>query len=110
MTLLPKKSLKALLLNRGKQLNSFLACSALTSLTTLGLGLWQSPAQAEGSYQMGLNQWLFEYDAANSFITAPSERPIYVNILNSGEVINVSLCGNDFIGNYYPPSVLTINR
>jgi len=40
---------------------------------------------AEGSYQTGLNQPLEE--------TSNSAAPLYVDVINAGEVINVSLCG-----------------
>ena len=69
-----------------------------TSLGTLASLVMTLPVLAEGSNQIGvgsngLNVYLFEYDASNSFIQAPNQRPIYVNIFNPGEVINVSLCG-----------------
>lgn len=41
---------------------------------------------AEGSYQAGLNQPLYEYSY--------SGEPVYVDVLTAGEVINVSLCGD----------------
>ncbi|KAM3109723.1 hypothetical protein [Phormidesmis sp. 146-33] len=55
--------------------------------------LLAQPALAEGSYQIGLNQPLFEYDARNGLLTS-IDRPIYVNSVSPGEVINVSLCGS----------------
>ncbi|MDJ0617789.1 MAG: hypothetical protein QNJ63_13785 [Calothrix sp. MO_192.B10] len=69
-----------------------------TGLGTLASLIITLPVLAEGSNQIGvgsngLNVYLFEYDASNSFIQAPNQRPIYVNIFNPGEVINLSLCG-----------------
>jgi len=64
--------------------------------------------QAEGSWQMGLkdatrhhdhNQALFQWDStysdpANTGIEQ-EERPLYVDILNPGEIINIHLCGEN---------------
>lgn len=59
-------------------------------------------AHAEGSVQVGLgstdpaqpfNQFLFDYNVTNTFIKTPT-RPIYVDIRNANEVINISLCGS----------------
>lgn len=50
------------------------------------------PALAEGSYQIGLNQPLYEYGVTNSLLLS-IDRPLYVDIITAGEVINVSLCG-----------------
>jgi SdrD B-like domain len=75
----------------------------------LGRPLWLAAlltasglAQAEGSWQFGLSegethtQPLFEYD--NNYNAAatglqPENRPLYVDLLNDNEVINISLCG-----------------
>lgn len=43
-------------------------------------------AKAEGSFQIGLNQEMYEYTAGQAQ---------FVDIINAGEVINVSLCGNN---------------
>ena len=42
-------------------------------------------AFAEGSAQVGLNQRLYDYEFSSQYL--------YVDILNAGEVINISLCG-----------------
>jgi parallel beta-helix repeat protein len=63
-------------------------------LVAASLGLVAAPALAEGSYQVGLNQRLFEY----GYLLNPSiplrNRELYVDVLAAGEVINVSLCGS----------------
>ena len=50
---------------------------------------------AEGVYQMGLGQDLLDHEAVQAQNYAPDSvsASIYVDILNIGEVINVSLCG-----------------
>ncbi|MCA9516759.1 MAG: hypothetical protein KC635_17580 [Myxococcales bacterium] len=65
------------------------ALATLLGVTSLSSGA----AHAEGSYQAGLNQWLFEYDARQSQLLAVNH-PMYVDILAPGEVINISACGS----------------
>ena len=68
----------------------------LALFTSLGFAL---PALGEGSQQLGngsqgLNVYLFEYNATNSFVqTNQGPRPIKVNVENANQVINISLCG-----------------
>lgn len=54
---------------------------------------------AEGSYHTGMNQPLFQYTTTsfslNSGIEANIPRPLYVDVLNSGEVVNIHACGED---------------
>ena len=50
----------------------------------------QSRVFGEGSAQSGLNQLIQEYSAAASF-----DRTYFVDILSVGEVINVSVCGEN---------------
>jgi len=50
-------------------------------------------AFAEGSYQVGLNQAMFEYGSSFKTSMPIINRPIYVDIKTAGEVINVSLAG-----------------
>ncbi|MBE9046450.1 DUF11 domain-containing protein [Pleurocapsales cyanobacterium LEGE 10410] len=64
---------------------------SLAILTSL---LLPSVANAEGSAQIGLNQPLYEYGYSGSSLLLPIDRPLYVDILSAGEVINVSLCGD----------------
>jgi uncharacterized repeat protein (TIGR01451 family) len=70
----------------------------------MGLGVIASltftlPTLSEGSQQLGigsngLNAWLFEYDATNTFIQAnQGSRAIKVNVESANQVINISLCG-----------------
>ena len=47
----------------------------------------------EGSYQVGMEQRMFEYGSYYGDSMAEIDRPIYVDILTAGEVINVSLAG-----------------
>ncbi|MBB6017184.1 beta strand repeat-containing protein [Deinococcus radiopugnans] len=58
-------------------------------------------AFAEGSVQTSLgstasgepfNQYLYAYDVTSQYIKT-NNRPVYADILSSGEVINISLCG-----------------
>lgn len=66
-----------------------LKCSWITaSLTLLTSCCFSLPALAEGSYQIGLNQPMYDYDGYGISL------PLYVDILTAGEVINISLCGN----------------
>ena len=76
-----------------------------------------TPAFGEGSQQFGsgdqgLNVFLFEYNASNSFIQG-TNRPIYVNVENANDVINVSLCGwrttDDLAIEVFRPSGSEIN-
>jgi uncharacterized repeat protein (TIGR01451 family) len=39
--------------------------------------------------------YLFEYGANNTFVQPPHARPLYVNIANPTDIINISLCGWD---------------
>ncbi len=57
-------------------------------LLLLAAGILISPRTvfSEGSYQFGLNQFLYDY----SYKTSPK----YVDIITSGEIINISLCGH----------------
>lgn len=48
--------------------------------------------RAEGSYQTGLNQSLFEYGGTDPGF-APLDRPVYVDLFADGEIVNISLCG-----------------
>ena len=51
-------------------------------------------ARAEGSAQIGLNQRLLDFQAAQSgYATDSASASLYVDILLAGEVINLSLCG-----------------
>ncbi|MEO1691070.1 MAG: hypothetical protein AAFR63_06015 [Cyanobacteria bacterium J06631_6] len=49
--------------------------------------------RAEGSAQIGLNQPLVDYDTSGGLLL-PINRPLFVDILSAGEVINISLCGD----------------
>lgn len=65
----------------------------IARLAVLLLGaLLHQTVSAEGSYQVGLEQNLYEYGTTHSLLT-PVDRPLYVDILSAGEVINISLCG-----------------
>jgi hypothetical protein len=76
------------------------------SLAATGATLLHFPAYAEGTYQIGPNnggksyQGLFEYDSnyasADSGLVPAINRPIYVDIVQAGEVINISACGFAF--------------
>jgi uncharacterized repeat protein (TIGR01451 family) len=96
----------------------------IKAISSLGLGTitllnFCSPIFAEGSQQLGsgdqgLNVYLFEYNAQNSFIqTSQSPRPIKVNVETAGEVINISLCGwtptNDLAIEVFDPNGTEIN-
>ena len=37
--------------------------------------------------------YLFEYGASNGFIQPPNARPVYVNVVNATDIVNISLCG-----------------
>lgn len=54
-----------------------------------------SQALAEGIYQMGLNQPMYEYDSGSTLV-ANDKHPVYVILKNATEVINVSLCGKNY--------------
>ena len=97
-----------------KKLNSdrltrFLISALLAFIFTLqasGIIGWIQPANSEGSYQFGPSpggqsrQALFEYNALYSDPTGTTtgitalQRPIYVDINNADEIINISACGN----------------
>jgi parallel beta-helix repeat protein len=64
-------------------------------LVAASLGLMAAPALAEGSYQVGLNQRLYEYGYSSGVTIPVRNRELYVDVISSGEVINVSLCGNN---------------
>ncbi|MEO1575337.1 MAG: hypothetical protein AAFU65_10310, partial [Pseudomonadota bacterium] len=70
---------------------------AARALVALALCLlpWVS-ALAEGSAQIGLNQRLLDFDAAQAggYAIDGDSASLYVDILTAGEVINVSLCGS----------------
>jgi uncharacterized repeat protein (TIGR01451 family) len=93
-------------------------CSALGLGIFISLGI-SSPVFSEGSQQLGsgdqgLNVYLFEYNAQNTFIqTSQSPRPIKVNVEAAGEVINISLCGwnasNDLAIEVFRPNGTEIN-
>ena len=55
------------------------------------------PAHAEGSAQTGLTQFLFDRAAlfAEGYATDAQSSSLYVDILTAGEVINISLCGDE---------------
>jgi Right handed beta helix region/SdrD B-like domain len=63
-------------------------------LVAASLGLMAAPVLAEGSAQVGLNQRLFEYGYTVSPTIPVRNRELYVDIINSNEVINVSICGS----------------
>ena len=51
-------------------------------------------AHGEGSYQIGLNQYLYDY--SHSYSSIPDiDRPLFVDIVSPGEIINISLCGRN---------------
>lgn len=62
-------------------------CWITGSLVLLSSCCFSLPALAEGSYQIGLNQPMLDFDSNGS-------QPLSVDILTPGEVINISLCGN----------------
>ncbi|MEM9806632.1 MAG: hypothetical protein AAF959_15265 [Cyanobacteria bacterium P01_D01_bin.56] len=69
--------------------------STLSIATLLGLA---SPARSEGSAQIGTNQPIFEYGVSFSNTSTGIFSPnhaIYVDITSPGEVINISVCGED---------------
>ena len=70
---------------RTRQINTtgFVLMAALTSHFV----------HAEGSYQVGLNQPFVEYGA--TIFGNPHTEPLHVDIRTAGEVINISLCGNE---------------
>ncbi len=65
----------------------------ITGLAVAASLLLSSPALAEGSYQTGLNQPLYEYANPNSTLLIDTNRPLYVDVRTPGEVINISVCG-----------------
>lgn len=69
---------------------------AVTRAPWLVLALAVAPGlvHAEGSFQVGLTQALYDYDGRNSASINPIDRPIFVDIVAPGEVINISLCGS----------------
>ncbi len=62
---------------------------ALALLAMLGAA---APVWAEGSFQFGLRQPLTEYGYTAGNIPR-GDRPVFVDIANLGETINVSICG-----------------
>ncbi|WP_019508840.1 DUF11 domain-containing protein [Pleurocapsa sp. PCC 7319] len=69
------------------------SCWLSISLTVLATLLSSLPAYGEGSFQIGLNQPMYEYNGSSTLIL-PINRPQYVDIVQAGEVINISLCGD----------------
>jgi hypothetical protein len=63
-------------------------------LIAASLGFMAAPVSAEGSYQVGLNQRLFEYGYIFAPLIPARNRELSVDVISSGEVINVSLCGS----------------
>ena len=66
------------------------------SCTVMVLGvLLALPQQAwsEGSAQVGLNQPMYDFDAAGAFATDADSSSLFVDIESVGEVINISACG-----------------
>ncbi len=74
--------------------NSTRPIATVVLLLGLGLGLVPGEVCAEGSFQVGLNQPLLEYGYTSGLILN-GVRPIFVDIISAGEVINISLCGDD---------------
>lgn len=64
-------------------------------LITASLGIMTGTAWAEGSAQVGLNQRLYEYGFFGLPLIPLRNRELYVDIVNAGEVINVSACGGE---------------
>ncbi len=66
--------------------------------------------QAEGAFQMGLEQWMLDNQRAidQGYATDDASASMFVDILSPGEVINVSLCGanatDDITVEFYAPS------
>ena len=57
-------------------------------------GLYQLPlfASAEGSQQIGMNQYMYEYNSTSTLLSNATH-PMYVILNSPTEVINVSMCG-----------------
>ena len=77
--------------------NLYRKVSSSFSLGAIALLTLTAPAWGEGSEQLGsgdqgLNVYLFEYNADNSFIQG-SNRALKINVESAGQIINVSLCG-----------------
>lgn len=74
-----------------------LVCFALGFLMVLAsrLPAWSEGTQILNTSGVGSTNgvYLFEYDASNTFIQAPNARPLYVNVANATDIINISLCG-----------------
>jgi uncharacterized repeat protein (TIGR01451 family) len=82
------------------------------TLGAMGSTIFCALVLAEGSYQFGSspgtnnsNQALFEYDAEYTGGGAATgigdkNRPIYVDIKNAGEVINVAVCGEEWVDDW----------
>jgi hypothetical protein len=51
-----------------------------------------SQGLAEGIYQMGLNQPMYEYDSGSPLVVN-NKHPVYEVLKNATEVVNASLCG-----------------
>jgi parallel beta-helix repeat protein len=64
------------------------------TLVAASMSLLANPARSEGSFQMGLNQRLYEYGFSLLPLIPPRDRSLFVDIKTIGEVINVSLCGS----------------
>ncbi|BAY61052.1 hypothetical protein NIES22_11130 [Calothrix brevissima NIES-22] len=86
----------------------------LSFLLVLNMASFDNPIFAEGSYQFGpdpsqvtlSNQGLMEYDSPYSDAGGTTtgigqlNRPIYVDIVAAGEVINIGACGSTFGDNW----------
>lgn len=59
------------------------------------LGVPATPVQAEGSAQIGLNQWLLDSQVSQlqGYASDAISASLFVDILSANEVINISLCG-----------------
>jgi SdrD B-like domain/Right handed beta helix region len=63
------------------------------AMVAASLCWFATPAQAEGSAQVGLNQRLYEYGFSLNPLIPLRNRELYVDV-SAGEVINVSACGS----------------
>jgi len=80
----------------GLVMHRFALAASLSFSALLGLG--PSEALAEGTAQIGIGQDIVEYgityDNTTSGVFSPNHA-IYVDITNPGEIINVSVCGEE---------------
>lgn len=96
-----QKSLRVLIKALGSdRLTRFLLITFLTFtfvLQFMGINAWVEEVRSEGTVQINDNTtngtYLFEYNAGGTFFAAPNARPIYVNVINATDIINISLCG-----------------